>query len=63
MNQQIAAAAIQQSAVAEQVSQSVVRVRDEADASVTNARESGRYSDILQSLSSELRQMVSRFQH
>ncbi|MDH4874451.1 methyl-accepting chemotaxis protein [Pseudomonas sp. BN515] len=63
MNQQIAAAAIQQSAVAEQVSQSVVRVRDEAEVSLTNARESGRYSDTLQNLSSELRQWVSRFKH
>lgn len=62
MNHRIAAAATQQSAVAEQVSRSVVLVRDEAEASVTNASDSERYSDALMCLSAELKQRVSRFQ-
>ena len=62
MNHRIAAAATQQSAVAEQVSRSVVLVRDEAEASVTNASDCERYSDALMCLSAELKQRVSRFQ-
>ncbi|MGY3306231.1 methyl-accepting chemotaxis protein [Pseudomonas sp. PvR086] len=62
MSQQIATAAIQQSDVAEQVSRSVIRVRDEAQAGVVSALESGHYSEVLKSLSVELRQWVNRFQ-
>lgn len=62
MSHQIATAAIQQSDVAEQVSRSVIRVRDEAQAGVVSARESGHYSEVLKNLSVELRQWVNRFQ-
>lgn len=62
MSQQIATAAVQQSSVAEQVSRSVVRVRDEAQMGVTSARESEKNSEALKTLSIELRQWVNRFQ-
>jgi methyl-accepting chemotaxis protein len=62
MSDQIATAAVQQSNVAEQVSRSVMRVRDEAEAGVVSARESGRYSEEVKNLSIELRQWVNRFQ-
>lgn len=62
MSDQIATAAVQQSNVAEQVSRSVMRVRDEAEAGVVSARESGHYSEEVKNLSIELRQWVNRFQ-
>ncbi|MNE71867.1 hypothetical protein D3C80_1677720 [compost metagenome] len=61
MSEQIATAAVQQNNVAEQVSRSVLRVRDEAQVGVVSARESGHYSEVLKSLSVELREWVSRF--
>lgn len=48
MNQQIAAAVTQQSAVAEQVSRSLVKVRDDAQASTAKACESTGFSKELQ---------------
>ncbi|WLH65199.1 methyl-accepting chemotaxis protein [Pseudomonas sp. FP2300] len=62
MSDQIATAAVQQSNVAEQVSRSVMRVRNEAEAGVVSARESGHYSEEVKNLSVELRQWVNRFQ-
>ncbi|WP_445673150.1 methyl-accepting chemotaxis protein [Pseudomonas inefficax] len=62
MSNQIATAAVQQSHVAEQVSRSVLRVRDEAEAGVVSASESGHYSEEVRNLSFELQQWVKRFQ-
>lgn len=62
MSDQIATAAIQQSNVADQVSRSVVRVRDEAQAGVVSARKSAQYSERVSALSVELKQWVNRFQ-
>lgn len=63
MNQQISAAVTQQSAVAEQVSRSVVKVRDDAQASAAKASESTAFSDALQNLSVELSQCVTLFRY
>ena len=63
MNQQIAAAITQQSAVAEQVSRSVVKVRDDAEASVAKASESAGFSGVLQRLSFELSQCITLFRY
>ena len=63
MNQQIAAAVTQQSAVAEQVSRSVVKVRDDAQASAAKASESTGFSDALQHLSVELSQCITLFRY
>ncbi|WP_371914150.1 methyl-accepting chemotaxis protein [Pseudomonas sp. NFACC37-1] len=62
MSEQIATTAVQQSNVAEQVSRSVLRVRDEAQVGALSARESGHYSKVLKNLSVELSQWVRRFQ-
>ncbi|SDS87992.1 methyl-accepting chemotaxis protein [Halopseudomonas litoralis] len=62
MNQQIAAAAEQQSAVAEEISRSVVNVRDVAEQSATGSDQTAASSIELARLGNELQVMVSRFQ-
>ncbi|EZQ19425.1 chemotaxis protein [Halopseudomonas bauzanensis] len=62
MNQQIAAAAEQQSAVAEEISRSVVNVRDVAEQSATGSDQTAASSIELARLGNELQVLVSRFQ-
>ncbi|SES02901.1 methyl-accepting chemotaxis protein [Halopseudomonas bauzanensis] len=62
MNQQIAAAAEQQSAVAEEISRSVVNVRDVAEQSATGGDQTAASSIELARLGNELQVLVSRFQ-
>lgn len=61
MNQQIAAAAEQQSAVAEEISRSVVNVRDISEQTATASDETAASSTELARLGNELQAMVSRF--
>ncbi|MBU1302027.1 MAG: methyl-accepting chemotaxis protein [Gammaproteobacteria bacterium] len=61
MNQQIAAAAEQQSAVAEEISRSVVNVRDISEQTATASDETAASSIELARLGNELQAMVSRF--
>ena len=61
MNQQIAAAAEQQSAVAEEISRSVVNVRDVAEQSATGSDQTATSSIELARLGNELQVLVSRF--
>ena len=62
MNQQIAAAAEQQSAVAEEISRSVLNVRDVTEQSSTATQEIAKSSTELARLGHQLTGMVSRFQ-
>ncbi|WP_414860266.1 methyl-accepting chemotaxis protein [Pseudomonas saudiphocaensis] len=61
MNQQIAAAAEQQSAVAEEISRSVLNVRDVTEQSSTATQEIAKSSTELARLGHQLTGMVSRF--
>jgi hypothetical protein len=61
MNQQIAVAAEQQGAVAEEISRSVVNVRDISEQTATASDETAASSIELARLGSELQAMVSRF--
>ncbi|WP_372239402.1 methyl-accepting chemotaxis protein [Pseudomonas sp. 9Ag] len=61
MNQQIAAAAEQQSAVAEEISRSVVNVRDISEQTATASDETAASTIELARLGNELQAMVSRF--
>ncbi|WP_434563780.1 methyl-accepting chemotaxis protein [Pseudomonas sp. Z4-20] len=61
MNQQIAAAAVQQHAVAEDVGRSVTRVRDLADSTASNVKGSAQCGLTLTQLSGELQQWVGSF--
>ena len=61
MNQQIAAAAEQQSAVAEEISRSIVNVRDVSEQTATASEETAKSSVELARLGSQLQQMVSHF--
>lgn len=61
MNQQIAAAAEQQSAVAEEISRSVLSVRDVTEQSTTATQEIAKSSTELARLGNQLATMVSRF--
>lgn len=61
MNQQIAAAAVQQHAVAEDVGRSVTRVRDLADSTASNVKGSAQCGLTLTQLSGELQQWVGGF--
>ena len=62
MNQQIAAAAVQQHAVAEDVGRSVTRVRDLADSTASNVKGSAQCGATLKQLSGELQEWISTFQ-
>jgi methyl-accepting chemotaxis protein len=62
MNQQIAAAAVQQHAVAEDVRRSVTRVRDLADSTASNVKGSAQCGVTLKKLSGELQEWVGSFQ-
>ena len=61
MNQQIAAAAEQQSAVAEEISRSVINVRDISEQTAAASEETAASSVELARLGSQLQQMVSHF--
>lgn len=61
MNQQIAAAAEQQSAVAEGINRSVMNIRDVADQSAAASEETSASSADLARLSGDLQQQISRF--
>ena len=61
MNQQIAAAAEQQSAVAEEISRSVVSVRDISEQTASASDETAKSSLQLKHLGTQLQTMVSRF--
>ncbi|SHM88523.1 HAMP domain-containing methyl-accepting chemotaxis protein [Phytopseudomonas punonensis] len=61
MNQQIAAAAEQQSAVAEEISRSVINVRDISEQTASASEETAASSVELARLGSQLQQMVSHF--
>ena len=61
MNLQIAAAAEEQSAVAEEISRSVINVRDVSERSAAASDETAASSIELARLGSELQQLVSRF--
>lgn len=61
MNQQIAAAALQQSTVAEQINRSIFSIRDVADQSATASEETAAASADLSRLGSELQQLASQF--
>ncbi|MFC3607741.1 methyl-accepting chemotaxis protein [Stutzerimonas tarimensis] len=61
MNQQIAAAAEEQSAVAEEISRSVVKVRDETERSVNDSEQTASSSIELARLGGELQRQVGRF--
>ncbi|TYP66928.1 methyl-accepting chemotaxis protein/methyl-accepting chemotaxis protein-1 (serine sensor receptor) [Stutzerimonas stutzeri] len=62
MMQQIATAAEEQSAVAEEISRSVTRVRDIADESATSTEQTAASSVELARLGSTLSQQVRRFE-
>lgn len=62
MNQQIAAAAVQQHAVAAEVGRSVTRVRDLADSTASNVKGSAQCGATLKQLSGELQEWVGSFQ-
>ncbi len=61
MNQQIAAAAEQQSAVAEEISRSILSVRDVSEQTANASDETARATVELARLGSQLQAMVSRF--
>ncbi len=61
MNQQIAAAAEQQSAVAEEISRSIVNVRDVSEQTAAASEETAASSVELARLGGQLQMMVSRF--
>lgn len=61
MNQQIAAAALQQSTVAEQINRSIFSIRDVADQSATASEETATASADLSRLGNELQQLASQF--
>ena len=61
MNQQIAAAAEEQSAVAEEISRSVVNVRDVSEQTAAASEETAASSTELARLGGQLQMMVSRF--
>lgn len=61
MNMQIASAATQQSAVAEEVNQSVLRISEVADQSASGSEEISRSSEELARLGQQLQGMTARF--
>ncbi|TRO32666.1 methyl-accepting chemotaxis protein [Pseudomonas sp. ALS1131] len=61
MNQQIAAAAEQQSAVAEEISRSILSVRDVSEQTATASDETAKSSAELARLGGQLQSLVSRF--
>ena len=61
MNMQIATAAEQQSAVAEEINKNIVNISDIVDKSVDNADKTSTASSELAQLSSELQQLVNQF--
>ena len=61
MNQQIAAAAEEQSAVAEEISRSVISVRDISEQTASASEETAASSAELARLGGQLQAMVSRF--
>ena len=61
MNQQIAAAALQQSTVAEQINRSIFSIRDVAEQSATASEETAAASTDLSRLGTELQQLASQF--
>nr|WP_100549766.1 MULTISPECIES: methyl-accepting chemotaxis protein [unclassified Pseudomonas] len=61
MNQQIAAAAEEQSAVAEEISRSILSVRDVSEQTATASDETAKSSAELARLGGQLQSMVSRF--
>ncbi len=61
MNQQIAAAAEEQGAVAEEISRNVVNVRDISEQTATASDETAASSIELARLGNELQMLVSRF--
>ncbi len=61
MNQQIAAAAEEQGAVAEEISRNVVNVRDISEQTATASDETAASSIELARLGNELQVLVSRF--
>lgn len=61
MNQQIAAAALQQSAVAEQINRSIFSIRDVAEQSATASEETAAAGTDLSRLGTELQQLASQF--
>jgi methyl-accepting chemotaxis protein len=61
MNQQIAAAAVQQSAVAEEINRSVLNVRDVSDQTSAASEETAASSVELARLGTQLQMLVGRF--
>ncbi len=61
LNTQIASAAEEQSAVAEDINQNIVKIRDVTNKTSTGANQIHSASDILLSMSSDLEQHVSKF--
>ncbi|WLG25103.1 methyl-accepting chemotaxis protein [Pseudomonas sp. FP1154] len=61
MNQQIAAAAVQQSSVAEEISRSVLNVRDVSEQTASASEETAASSIELARLGNQLQQLVSHF--
>ena len=61
MNQQIAAAAEQQSAVAEEISRSIINVRDVSEQTAAASDETAKSSVELARLGNQLQMMVSHF--
>ncbi|HBZ94262.1 MAG TPA: methyl-accepting chemotaxis protein, partial [Pseudomonas sp.] len=61
MNQQIAAAAEQQGAVAEEIGRSIINVRDVAEQTATASDETAKSSAELARLGGQLQLLVSRF--
>lgn len=61
MNQQIAAAALQQSTVAEQINRSIFSIRDVAEQSATASEETAAAGTDLSRLGNELQQLASQF--
>lgn len=61
MNQQIAAAALEQSTVAEEINRSIFSIRDVAEQSATASEETAAASNDLSRLGIELQQLASKF--
>ncbi|WP_254795640.1 methyl-accepting chemotaxis protein [Arsukibacterium indicum] len=61
MNQQIAAAALEQSTVAEEINRSIFSIRDVAEQSATASEETAAASNDLSQLGTELQQLASQF--
>ncbi|MEO3679451.1 methyl-accepting chemotaxis protein [Rheinheimera fenheensis] len=61
MNQQIAAAALQQSTVAEQINRSIYSIRDVAEQSATASEQTAEASTDLSRLGTELQQLAAQF--